>query len=213
MKRALQMIDQAVVNWDLEVPRVIRCGLTLPIFISMCTIVKAAVAYYEYLKGKYHAVWESVPQMERCFARMCIHGDSSVTDTFQAGYDLCNGHVSRLDIVATAPDSDWAAAVRSLQTRLEELTPPATVAPLAAPVDPTATAAEDTTGHGVQQASMAAVPTPVDHRERHRDLIMTAKLSEAHLALEATIALFVGAPREPAQAWLGNCFLGSKYGQ
>ena len=214
MKRALQLVEQSVVNWEAEVPRVTRSDLTAPKFASMCDIAKAAVAYYAHLKAKYHSVWEAEPQIERCFARMCIQGDNSVTHPFQAAYEHCSGHVSRLDMRSMAPDSDWANALRSLQTRLDALTPPAAegqvpAAPLTAPMAPAAAAAEDPEGPGAQQATMAAVPTPgaEDRRRRHRDLVMTTKLSEAHMALEDSITLFVGAPREPAQARLGNCVL------
>ena len=198
MRRALQLVDQAVVDWEVNVPRVARCDLTLATFTSMCTISKAAVAYYKVLKGKHKRVWESVPEIERCFVQMCIHGDSSMTEVFQASYDNCGGRVSRLDMLTLSPDSDWATALRSLQTCLDNLAPPA------ATVQAPAAHAALAEGQGAPQASLAVEPMlgTEDHRCQHRDLLMVAKLAEAHLALDESFTLYLGAPREPVQASL-----------
>ncbi len=106
----------ADVHYTAEVPKVMRCDLTLGQFKDHCSGLLKAKAWVELLREAYGIVWCMSPSADRFVTRFLVHQEQGLWKTFKEAVSRTNGNLT----ANTFMDSDSGSELGALTRRLHE---------------------------------------------------------------------------------------------
>ena len=108
-----RLIAQSDIEWDSEVPKIKRPGLTTTIFRDVCVSVVSGAEYVMDLRQEFSRVWNVVGAAEKLAKRLIVDGETSFRNIFCRGFSISSGSVKTLDFATSDPGSDFCTLLAS----------------------------------------------------------------------------------------------------